>query len=209
MTDHPAADPASRNATLADMGTARAVRRYTDASVGADLVDAVIWAATRASSPNNTQLWHFIVVRDPERRAAIADALQHFTKWIDQLPTPESASEDRIRAGARGLLTGLADVPVLLFVCVEHTYPERGPDVRYLWSTVGTASQNAIVAARSLGLGATLTMLHVANEERIRALLELPDGVELGSMITLGWPATAHGPMTRKPLAEVVHHDTW
>lgn len=209
MADDVAADPSSLNATLADMGTARAVRRYTDAPVGDDLIDAVIWGATRASSPNNTQLWHVIVVRDPERRAAIAGALQHFTKWIDQLPTPESASEGRIRAGARGLLTGLADVPVLLFVCVEHTYPAREPDVRYLWSTVGTASQNAIVAARSLGLGATLTMLHVANEERIRALLGLPDGVELGSMITLGWPASAHGPMTRKPLTEVVHHDTW
>lgn len=209
MSDHFAIDPATLNATLADIGTARAVRRYTDQPVGDDLIDAVIWAGTRASSPNNTQLWHFIVVRDEEQRAAIAAALQHFAQWIDKLPTPESVSEGRIRAGARGLLTGLASVPVLLFVCVEHSYPVRGPDVRYLWSTVGTASQNMIVAARSLGLGATLTMLHVANEEVVRAVLELPHGVELGAMITLGWPAGTHGTMSRKPLAEVVHHERW
>jgi nitroreductase len=197
------------NETLRNIGTARAIRRFTDAPVDDELVDAILWAGTRASSPNNTQLWDFIVVRDPEQKSAIADALFRFTEWIDSLPPPDSESDARVRAGARGLVTGLGTVPVLLFVCVEDSYPTRKPDPRYLWSTVGTVGQNMIVAARALGLGATLTMLHVGNEPAIRDLLGLPDGVELGAMITLGWPARPHGPMTRKPLDDVVHRERW
>lgn len=203
------APPVPWNETLHHLGTARAVRRYTADPVHDDLVGAVVWAATRASSPNNTQLWHFVVVRDAAQRQSVADALAHFTRWIDRLPAPDSPSDARVRAGARGLLTGLADVPVLVFVCVVNSYPVRDPDPRYLWSTVGTCAQNMVIAARSLGLGATLTMLHVANETAIRSILELPDGVELGAMITLGHPAAPHGPMRRKPVSAVLHRERW
>lgn len=197
------------NETLYDIGTARAVRAFTDEMVPEALTETLVWAATRASSPNNTQLWHYVVVRDPEQRRAVSESLQVFLGWIDSLPPPASESDAGVRRGARGLLTGLADVPVLIFVCVEHRYPERRPDERYLWSTVGTAAQNLIVAARSLGLGATLTMLHVANESSVRSLLQLPDGVELGAMIALGWPTRTYGPIRRLPLADVTHHDRW
>lgn len=201
--------PVAWNETLHHLATARAIRRYTTDPVDDDLVRTVVWAGTRASSPNNTQLWHFVVVREPAQKQAVADALAGFTRWIDGLPEPESPSDARVRAGARGLLTGLAAVPVLVFVCVEHSYPERGPDPRYLWSTTGTCAQNMVVAARSLGLGATLTMLHVANEAAVRAILGLPDGVELGAMIALGHPADRHGPMRRKPLEAVWHQERW
>lgn len=198
-----------RNETLRHLGTARAIRRYTDEPLDDDIVEAIVWAGTRASSPNNTQRWSFVVVREPDNKRAIADALASFVHWIDSLPDPASPSDARVRAGARGLVTGLADVPALVFVCVEDSYPDRRPDPRYLWSTAGTAAQNMIVAARSLGVGATLTMLHVGNEDGIRSLLGLPDGVELGAMVTLGWPAGRHGAMKRRPLDEVVRRERW
>jgi nitroreductase len=217
MKDLPTAGPVdgefpphgARNDTLRHLGSARAIRRFTDEVLDDDTVEAIVWAGTRASSPNNSQLWTFIVVRDEENKQAIADELATFTQWIDSLPPPASRSDARVRAGARGLVTGLASVPVLVFVCIEDTYPERKPDPRYLWSTAGTASQNMVVAARSLGVGATLTMLHVGNEAAIRQLLGLPPNVELGAMIALGWPATAHGPMKRRPLDEVMRFERW
>jgi nitroreductase len=197
------------NDTLRTIGTARAMRRLRPGPVPDELIRTLVWAGTRAASPNNSQLWRFVVVRDPARRAAIGAALERFVRWIDSLGEPAGAGDAHIRAEARHLVVNVAQAPVLLFVCAEHSYPERGPDPRYLWSAVNTASQNILVAARSLGLGATLTMMQVGNEQAVRDVLGLPDDVHIGTMIPVGWPDRPFGPARRRPLDDVVHHDRW
>jgi nitroreductase len=197
------------NETLAMMGQARAMRRLRSDPVDPPLVDALLWAGTRAASPNNSQLWRFVVVTDEAVRAAIADALLPFTEWVDSLGPPTDPSDARIRRESRHLIVHIGSAPVLIFVCAEHSYPSRGPDVRYLWSVTNTASQNIIVAARSLGLGATLTMMQVGNQDGVRRVLGIPDGIEVGSLIPIGWPDRPFGPVHRKPIAEVVHRDRW
>lgn len=194
---------------LTVLGSTRAVRRFHPDPIADALVDALVWAATRAPSPNNSQLWHFVVVRSAEQRHAIAQRLARFTKWIDSLGAPEDESDARIRASSRHLLVHLADAPLLVVVCAEHRYPADTPDLKYLWSAVNTASQNLLVAARSLGLGATLTMLHVANESGVAEVLGLPEHVRIGTMIPVGWPLVPSGPVRRRPLSEVIHHDRW
>lgn len=198
-----------RNETLTILGETRAMRRLLDQPVPTELIDTLIWAGTRAASPNNTQLWHFVVVTDPDVRRRIGDAVTRFLKWIDRLPPPADDSDAHIRNESRYLLSTIAEAPVLLFVCGEHRYPEIEPDVRYLWSAVNTASQNVLTAARSLGLGATLTMLQVGNEPVVREILGLPDHVEIGTVIPIGWPDRSFGPVRRRPVAEVTHHDRW
>ncbi len=37
----------------------------------------------------------------------------------------------------------------------------------------------------------------------------MPDGVAMSACITLGRPAGHHGPVRRKPLAQVVYDDEW
>ncbi len=191
------------------IGTARAMRRLRPDPVPEDLIRTLVWAGTRAASPNNTQLWRFVVVQDVEQRAAVGAALSRFLDWIDSLGEPADDGDAHIRAEARHLVANVAQAPVLLFVCAEHSYPERGPDLRYLWSAVNTASQNILVAARSLGLGATLTMMQVGNEQGVRDVLDLPDDVHIGTMIPVGWPDRPFGPARRLPLDDVIHHDRW
>ncbi len=200
---------AAENETLHVIGTTRAMRRLRHDPVPDELIRTLIWAGTRAASPNNTQLWRFIIVRDPAQRAAIGAALERFVAWIDSLGEPADAGDAQIRAEARHLVVNVAQAPVLLFVCAEHSYPERGPDPRYLWSAVNTASQNILLAARSLGLGATLTMMQVGNEQGVREILGLPDDVKIGTMIPVGWPDRPFGPVRRLPLDDVIHHDRW
>ena len=69
------------------MGTARAMRFYQPDPVPDELVDKVLWAATRASSGNNTQGWDFVVVRDPEQRARLGEALTGFVRRSRRCPT--------------------------------------------------------------------------------------------------------------------------
>jgi nitroreductase len=207
LDDYPAGVPVTPAMQM--IGTARAMRRLRPDPVPDELIRALVWAGTRAASPNNTQLWRFLVVRDPAQRAAVREALDVFVQWIDSLGEPADDSDAKIRAEARHLVVNVDQAPVLIFVCGVHAYPERGPDPRYLWSVVNTASQNILVAARSLGLGATLTMMQVGNEQAVRQVLGLPDDVVIGTMIPVGWPDRPFGPARRLPLDDVLHHDRW
>jgi nitroreductase len=198
-----------RNAVLDAIGSSRAIRRLRPDPVPDPLIETLVWAATRAASPNNTQLWHFVIVRDAEMRAAIGAAVHRFVRWIDRLGPPADERDARIRADARHLIVHVADAPVLIVVCAEHGYPAEQPDEKYLWSAVNTASQNLTVAARSLGLGTTLTMMHVGNEQAVHDLLGLPDHVRIGTIIPVGWPERPFGPVRRRPLADVMHLDGW
>ena len=66
-----------------------------------------------------------------------------------------------------------------------------------------------VVAGRSMGLSVVLTMLHIAAPGKMRTLLNLPSDVRIGSMMAVGWPAKDFGPVTRRPIAEVIHRDRW
>jgi nitroreductase len=43
----------------------------------------------------------------------------------------------------------------------------------------------------------------------VRSLLGLPDDVDSFAMMPIGWPVDGFGPLSRKPLAKVVHADGW
>jgi len=195
--------------TLEAMGSARAMRWFTSEPVPEEAIDSLTWAATRASSAHNSEPWDIVVVRRPDLRAAIAQALADAVRARDPMPVAESASDRRIEAGVRNLFAHLADAPVLVFLCARNCYPPGAPQDKFLWSAVGAAAQNMLVAARSLGLGLAPTMFHTLAEARIREILGLPDDRVIGVTAVLGWPARSFGPVARRPLSEVVHHDGW
>src|SRR5690349_14369014 len=66
------AGPGATRDVFDAMGTARAMRYLEPDPVPRPLLDALVWAATRAPNPNNTQAWHFIVVEDRATLSAIA-----------------------------------------------------------------------------------------------------------------------------------------
>src|SRR5580700_4641666 len=53
------------------METCSAARYLKPDPVPQDLIERVIYAATRASSPGNSQEWDFILVRNPETQQKI------------------------------------------------------------------------------------------------------------------------------------------
>ena len=191
------------------LGSTRAMRHLRPDPVAPALLEALVWAATRASSPSNSQLWHFVIVTEPERRAAIRRQLVTFERWTADLVPSADADEQRMRDNAGHLLEHLAAAPALIVVCAEHAYPTGAPHLSYVWSAVGTATQNLLVAARALGLGATLTMFHIADEAALATTLGLPENVRIGAIVPVGWPAKPFGPVRRRPLREVMHREHW
>jgi nitroreductase len=194
--------------TLDAMTSARSMRWFTADPVPDDLIDKVVWAGTRASSPNNTQAWDFVVVTDPTVREQIAEAIgtPPASAWAD-LPADPSARATVL--GSRNLLENLADVPAIVFVCGSNTFPEQAPVLEWAYSAMFAAAQNMLVAARSMGLGAAFTALHRAAEPKLRTLLAIPDDRLVGVLMPIGWPGRPFGPVRRKPLQEVIHRDRW
>ena len=66
------------------------------------------------------------------------------------------------------------------------------------------AVQNMLLAARALGLGATLTTLHLQFEKEAEAALGLPPNVHSYALLAIGYPMGRFGPVRRVPLADVV-----
>ena len=66
-----------------------------------------------------------------------------------------------------------------------------------------------LLAARALGLGATLTTLHLQFEKEADAALGLPPGVRSYALLPIGYPMGRFGPVRRVPLTDVVYGDRW
>jgi nitroreductase len=66
-----------------------------------------------------------------------------------------------------------------------------------------------LLAARALGLGATLTTLHLRFEKKADAALGLPPNVHSYALLPIGYPMGRLGPVRRVPLADVVFEDQW
>ena len=66
-----------------------------------------------------------------------------------------------------------------------------------------------LLAARALGLGATLTTLHLQYEKETEAAFGLPSGVHSYALKPIGYPMGRFGPVRRIALADVVYEDRW
>src|ERR1700677_4634746 len=150
------------------METCSAARYLKPDPVSQDLIERAIYAATRASSPGNSQEWDFIVVRDPEAKRKIRDLLAPRFKARGVGVSTTGQVTSRMLAGAMHLAETLNEVPAIIFVCGPVAYPPNAPLEQFVWSALYPAAQNLIVAARSLGLGTTFTALPVVMEKALR-----------------------------------------
>jgi nitroreductase len=174
-----------------------------------ELLERVIYAATRASSPGNSQEWDFIVVRNPEAKRKIRDLLvPRFKATGVGVPTTGTVTS-RMIAGAMHLAETINEAPAIIFVCGPVAYPPKAPMEQFVWSALYPAAQNLIVAARSLGLGTTFTTFHMFMESELRDLLGIPKEIRFGVMIPIGWPQNDFVKVKRKPIAKVIHWDKW
>jgi nitroreductase len=193
------------------MGTAVSMRWLKRDPVPDELIEKLLWAATRASNPGNSQPWDFVVVREEATRREVADIITEPMKGFRPSPSelPEDPTQRRILQGVSYLVEHMGDIPVLIFVCGNNVYPPNAPQEPMMYSAVFGAAQNLMVAARALGLGAAYTTFHLSREAQIKTRLGMPDETRICVTIPVGWPGRDFGSLTRRPLEEVVHHDHW
>lgn len=194
------------------MRTARSMRRLRPDPVPPGLIRQIIEAGTCAPSGGNMQRWRFLVIRD----AAIKRAVAAFYRraWDEQVgpgyrasaPAPGMPRErfDRLLAAAEHLAHHLQDAPVWIVPCLEGGKPTRSSG-----ASIYPAVQNMLLAARALGLGATLTTLYLLHEVEAEVALGLPEGVHSYAILPIGYPVGRFGPVRRIAAEDVTFADRW
>jgi nitroreductase len=194
------------------MRTTRSMRRLKPDPVPNALVRQILEAGSCAPSGGNMQRWRFLVVRDPAVKATIGALYKK--AWDEQVgpryragePAPGTSRErfQRMLATAEHLAAHIHEAPVWIIPCLAGDAPTRTAG-----SSIYPAVQNMLLAARALGLGATLTTLHLLHEKDVEAALGLPPGFHSYALLPIGYPVGRFGPVRRLPLAEIVYEDRW
>jgi len=183
----------------------RACREYTDEPVDDPTVRRLLEAATRAPSAENTQPWVFVVVRDPQRRAAIGELTRRaWTQGARQFSegrlTPDLLADVEV-----GALGGIAAAPVLVVVAGDTRLALEV----VLGASIYPAVQNLLLGATALGLGSALTTLPTVAGRELADLVGLPPEVKALAVVPLGWPARRLGPSRRAPVADKAHAEVF
>jgi len=203
---------------LEGIATTRAIRRYTDEPVREADLAAIMFAASRAPSGSNRQLFRFVVLRDGPRaakaRVLLARAARHMwgeKRAMDGYDSGSGAVDNSPKARMARTMQHYTDhigeAPVVVLACHVRNrapHPQEG-------ASIYPACQNILLAARGLGLGGVMTGLHMFVEDELRDVIGIPAGrgVAIAATITLGHPQGSHGPVRRRPLRELVYDDGW
>lgn len=203
------------------MMTQRAIRRVYSDPVDDAVVLKCIELALRAPTGNDGQNWEFIVVKDRRVKEELANRYRQAWKLQRGVVLRRKIKTDETIAGiARAIdwqIDHFAELPVLVVACLRLGAREgRLPVVRMphiaesaYWGSIYPSVQNLLLAARAMGLGASLITLPLWNQRAVRRVLGLPHAVTPCCIVPLGWPRGRYGPTTRRPVEEVAHLDRY
>jgi nitroreductase len=153
-------------------------------------------------------------------------------------PTTSPEQWDRLIASARFAADHFEEVPALIVACLDMAKVRRDslPAVplwakgvagagfphsanatrnlkrfvdRSMAASILPGAENALIAARALGLGATLTTWHLLFEQEFKRILGIPRSVQTWAVIPVGYPRGRFGPVSRRPLEESLHWNRW
>jgi nitroreductase len=193
--------------------TLRAMRRLKPDPVSKADLRAIVDAATMAPTATNAQPWAFIVITDPEQRRAIGEIYREVGRRVvrdEALASgklPDKAA--KVYRNAMILVEGMIDVPAQIVVAARGGHPADPIQASAFYGSIYPAVQNLMLAARSRGLGTTLTTLHKAREAEVKAALGIPDEYTTIALIPVGHPRGSWGKPLRRPSREVTHWDRW
>jgi nitroreductase len=199
--------------------TTRSVRRRLDLErpVPLDVVREALEVALQAPTGGNAQTWHWIVVTDPEKRAAIAGmyarsyARYRASSGRAYADATRQAVQQRVSSSADYLADHMGEVPVLVIGAIFTGAEEFEPGSQAgLWGSLLPAAWSLQLALRARGLGSAWTTLHLAYEREIAELLGIPPTVRQGVLLPVAYTVgTDFRPAHRAPLEDVLHVDGW
>ena len=205
--------------------TTRSVRKRLDLTrpVEREVIEECLFIAQQAPSPSNLQSWHFLVVTDPAKRAALGDFYRKGFETYANSPVAAShvssgdprrdATQARVMSSAQYLAEHMHEVPVHVVPCITPR-PDKEPVAMQsaLWSSIAQAGWSFMLAARARGLGTVWTSNHLfLFEEEAAQVLGIPyaEVAQAGLIPVAYTKGTTFRPAPREPLDTMVHWQAW
>ena len=203
--------------------TMRSVRKRLDLTrpVEPAVLEECLSIAQHAPSSSNMQNFHFVVVTDAAKRAALGDLYRQGHEIYKTLPVAvhnleygdpaQKASRDRIIEAQDYLLEHIHEVPVHVIPCIEGSLEGMPPIFTpVLMGSVIPAAWSFMLAARSRGLATCWSNFHMFNLEEANRIVGLPDGVMQVALIATAYSiGTDYKPAPRRSLDTMVHWNGW
>ena len=161
--------------------TRRSIRNYSGEEVTQDEIQTILKAAMFAPSANNQQPWHFLIIDDND----IMDKIIQIHPYAKMLSGASYA----------------------VLICGDESLElSKG----YWAVDCAAATQNLLLAAHGIGLGAVWLGVHPREERKsgIKKLFNLPDHIQPFALVSIGKPGEEKTvPERFKP--ERIHLNGW
>ena len=152
------------NNTLETIMTRTSIRSFTDKAVSADTIELLLRAGMAAPTAVNLQPWHFVAVNDRAK--------------LDEL-------------GGNGRQSKmLQEATLAIVVCGNMEKALEGPGQAFGIQDCSAATENILLAAHALGLGAVWTGCYPIEERvaMVSQVLGLPEHIVPLCVIVMGYP---------------------
>ncbi|MGB1341333.1 MAG: nitroreductase family protein [Pseudomonadales bacterium] len=207
----------------ADMGIfdvmyhCRAMRKLDTKAVPEAHLLKLVDAANQAPSGSNMQSGRWMIIRDPEVKKGLADLNRagveaYIGPMIDNpgsLPHQDQEKRTRMMQSVLWQMEHLHEIPALIIACMDFGVKADAGMMARGGGSIWPGIQNLLLAARALGLGAAPTTLALQDQAAVAKVLNLPETMGAFCLIPVGYPLGKFGPVTRKPLSEVLRFDQW
>jgi len=159
----------------------RSIRQYSSQPIEDIKLNKVLEAARLSPSANNRQSCKFVIVKDNETRANLAEAAGG-QLFVGQAPV---------------ILVACGTDPDSIMMCGQHRYTVD----------LSIATAYMILEAYEQGLGTC--WLGSFDEKRVKEILGIPEGIRVVAMTPLGYPTDSPAERPRKNLDEIVCYERY
>ena len=195
----------------------RAMRKLDTKPVPEDMLVKLIDAANQAPSGSNMQSGRWLVVRDPAVKQQLADLNSlgvdaYIGPMIDNpgsLPHQDQEKRLRMMKSVIWQKDHMHEIPALVIACMDFGAKVDDVTMARGGGSIWPGIQNLLLAARAMGLGAAPTPLARTDREAVAKVLNLPESMAAYCLIPVGYPLGKFGPVSRKPVSEIMRFDTW
>ena len=185
------------NETLQLLHQRGSCRHFQKKKITKEILEQILGAAVHAPSGGNLQSFSIIKIEDPERREKLMKICGN-QRFIGEAPANLVICVDQRR------LMRWAALDVAPFVGTSSL-------TGFLmdFQLTGIISQSICIAADSLGLGSCYVGNSTVMAGRIAELLELPEGVFPGTLISIGYPVEKPSTMKKLKLSTILHDEKY
>lgn len=205
--------------------TTRSVRKRLDLTrpVERSTVEECLRLAFQAPNGSNLQLYHWVLVDDPEVRQGLAEIyrlgmadqgvyMQESGEIAFYIDADDTDAQRRIGESAQYLVEHLSEVPVLVVPVIGRRMDDSSVfEQATHWGSVLPAVWNFMLALRSRGLGSAWTTVHLHREKETAALLGIPyDKVTQAGLFPVAYTiGTDFKPADRSVSMRHIHWNSW